>query len=264
MHDLDPAARSLARAIRKLPILYHDDALVAVDKPPGLLVVPDRVDAEAPTLRHEFTKRLQREAALPGDGELFVVRRLDRGTSGVVLFAKNRDAHGALSRMFAEYRVHRTYHAIVHGEVEDDSGRIDLPIGPAPKSHDRMIVRKRKGRASQTDFAVLDRFLFYTHLRLHPLTGRQHQMRVHLQALGHPVVGDGLYGVARGIFLSDIKRSYRLKPGKEERPLMGRLALHAAKIELAHPLTSQPITIEARLPRDFRATLRNLERFLRH
>jgi len=260
--DLDEAARSLARAIRRIEILYDDDQLVAVDKPPGLLVVPDRYDRGEPTLVNEMTVRLRSEGKLAGEDRLFVVHRIDRGTSGVVLFAKDKDTHKALSTMFADRQVSKTYQAIVNGELANDAGRIDLPIGLHPGDRSRMTIRKRKGRESQTDFRVFERFVFYTYLELQPATGRQHQIRVHLQAIGHPVVGDDVYGDGKGILLSELKRSYRRKSDREENPLMGRLALHAAALEFTHPGTCQPVTVEADLPKDFTATLRNLRRFL--
>lgn len=260
--DLDEAARSLARTIRRIAILYEDDHLVAVDKPPGLLVVPDRYDRGEPTLVAEMTTRLRAEGKLAEGGRLFVVHRIDRGTSGIVLFAKDEDTHRSLSTMFAERQVSKTYQALVNGELPNDAGRIDLPIGLHPGDRSRMTIRKRKGRESQTDFRVLERYVFYTYLELKPTTGRQHQIRVHLQAIGHPVVGDDRYGDGKGVLLSELKRSYRQKSDRDETPLMGRLALHATTLELAHPITGQPMTVEADLPRDFQATLRNLTRFL--
>lgn len=263
MADLDNAARALARAIRQMPILYEDAHLIAVDKPSGLPVVPERFDPHGATLRSELTARLQREGALGAEARLLVVHRIDKGTSGVVLMAKDRDTHRALCRQFAERRVHKTYQAIVHGEVANDSGRIDLPIGPAPGGRGRMVVRKRKGRQSQTDFTVVGRFVFYTHVELTPLTGRQHQIRVHLSALGHPIVGDDLYGTAKGILLSELKRSYRFKKDRPEKPIMGRLALHAGRIEFQHPHTGQTVVACGEPPKDFRHTLRSLAHFLR-
>ena len=260
--DLDEAARPLSRAIRRIAILYEDDHLVAVDKPPGLLVVPDRYDRGEPTLVAEMAGRLRTDGKLAEEGRLFVVHRIDRGTSGIVLFAKDRDTHKALSTMFADRQVSKTYQAIVNGELASDAGRIDLPIGLHPGDRSRMTIRKRKGRESQTDFRVLERFVFYSYLELQPATGRQHQIRVHLQAIGHPVVGDEVYGDGKGVLLSELKRSYRPKSDRDENPLMGRLALHAAALEFAHPGTGQPVRIEADLPKDFQATLRNLTRFL--
>ncbi len=262
-HDLNEAQRRVARTIRRMPLLFHDDHLVAVDKPSGLAVVPERFDTNAATLRGELAQRLRREGALGADGLLYVVHRIDKGTSGVVVFAKDTETHRAMSRQFAAREVKKLYHAIVNGEVPTDAGNIDLPIGLAPGGRGRMVVRKRKGRDSQTDFEVLGRFIFYTHVALRPHTGRQHQLRVHMKALGHAIVGDALYGDGKGILLSELKRSYRFKKGEDEKPLLGRLALHAQRIEFEHPHTGESVAIESDLPKDFRTTLRNLERFLR-
>lgn len=262
MRKPDESARSLSRAIRQTPILYDDDCLVAVDKASGLLTAPSHFDAPAPTLIEEMTKRLRRENRLAPQARLFVAHSLEIEESGVVLFAKDKDTHKALSEIFAERQPSRAYCAIVHGQVASDAGSIDLPIGLAPGDRSRMVVRKRKGRASRTDFAVVERFVFHTYLRLYPLTERRHQMRVHLSAVGHPVAGDDLYGDGKGIFLSELKRSYRAKPGQREAPLMGRLALHAAELRFCHPRGGQQVVIEAKPPKDFRATLRNMKRFM--
>ncbi len=259
----DDASRRLARSIRRMPILLHDEFLIAVDKPPGLPVVPERFQSQGPDLREELSRRLRREGALREDERLFVVHRIDKGASGVVLFAKDSATHRALCQQFMAREVSKSYEAIVNGLVESDSGRIDLPIGPAPGGRERMTVRKRKGRASETEFEVLGRYIFYTHLALRPRTGRQHQLRVHLQAIGHPIVADALYGDGKGILLSELKRSYRFKKDEPEKPLIARLALHARRLEFEHPHTGERIALEAPTPKDFRLALRNLGRFLR-
>lgn len=262
MRESDESTRSLSRTILRTPILYDDDSVVAVDKPAGLLTAPSHFDPPDYTLAEEMAKRLQREHRLAPQAKLLVVHQVDKGESGVVLFAKDEGTLDALSRMLAEGQVSKTYCAIAHGEIANDAGCIDLPIGLRPGDRARMAVRRRKGRASQTEFAVIERFVFYTYLRLNTLTHLRHQVRVHLSALGHPIVGDDVYGDGKGILLSDLKRTYRSKPEQREQPLVGRVALHGAQVRFPHPRTGRQVVIDAETPRDFRATLHNLRRFM--
>jgi len=244
-------------------VLYEDADLIAFDKPSGLLVIPGRFDGVRPktsTLVDEAQKRIQRSGA---DAKPFVVHRIDRDASGVVLFAKNANAHGFLCQQFGERRVTKRYLALVEGDVKDDTGVIELAITQDDRTPGKMRVTRHRGRPARTEFTVKERLGGFTLMELAPATGRTHQLRVHMQAIGHPIVADPLYGSGAGICLSTLKRGYRQKASEPERPLIGRLALHAAFLRFAHPADGHEVQIESPLPKDFTATLRNLRKHAR-
>lgn len=206
-------------------ILFENADIIAVNKPEGLASIPER-DREADNL-------LARLSAHYAD-KVFVVHRLDKEVSGVILFAKHAAAHKALNRQFSERRVRKTYLAAVHGSVPADSGTIDAPIRQFGSG--RMGVDEQRGKPSQTAFAVQERLYAATLVRLHPLTGRRHQLRVHLYAQGHPIIGDARYGD---------------KQLQQEYP---RLMLHAVEITVQSFLGDM-LTIEAPLPESFTAAV---------
>jgi 23S rRNA pseudouridine955/2504/2580 synthase/23S rRNA pseudouridine1911/1915/1917 synthase len=249
-----------------LSILYEDDDLLVIDKPAGLLVIPDRWDPSKPTVVKLARAYRQARAAAPGGGaaeasRIWVVHRLDRDTSGVLILAKSASAHAGLSRQFEQGRVRKTYLALVSSQGLRATGVIRLPIGPHPQRPSMMAVRRRHGKSAVTHYSSVERFHGYTLLNVRPQTGRSHQIRVHLQAIGHPLAIDPLYGSGQPLLLSALKPSYRPKVGEVERPLMARLTLHAQRLELVHPGHGGPLTWEAPLPKDFAAVLRNLRRY---
>ncbi|MEM6946510.1 MAG: RluA family pseudouridine synthase [Pseudomonadota bacterium] len=158
-----------------------------LDKPPGLLSVPGRGPEKADCL-------MARAEALIGS--VFAVHRLDMETSGLIVAARTRQAVARLNAAFSERRAHKTYEALVWGEVAGDSGEIDLPLIADWPNRPRQKVCPVEGKPSRTSWRVLARMAGCTRLRLHPITGRSHQLRVHLEALGHPILGDALYGAA--------------------------------------------------------------------
>jgi len=267
--DIAPSSPSAEPAVQRkkrrvaLRVLYVDDVLAVVSKPPNVLVIPGRIPTEFPTLKESAEKALA-DLEQERRGRLFVVHRIDQGTSGVVVFARTAEAHADLCRQFADRLVNKQYYALVEGEVIDDRGCIDLPIRQDPRDFRHSIPDTRRGREAITEYEVAERFSGYTWVRVFPKTGRTHQIRVHLASIGHPVVADEVYGSDRGIYLSDMKRNYKRKPGQEELPLIGRLAMHAQQIEFAHPETGSAMRIRATIPRDIKATLRNLRKFRRH
>ena len=223
-------------------VIHEDDALLVVDKPAGLPTHP-----AGRYYKHTLTSLLRERY---GAGYARNCHRLDRETSGLVVCAKTRDAEVIVKMQFERREVRKTYVALVHGAPREDAFRIDLPIvharsrGPLPN---RVEVRD-EGLPSVTDVKVLRRGERFSLVEARPLTGRQHQIRVHLAAAGHPVVGDKLYPDARA--LVDFQRD-GLTPALLARLVLPRQALHAARIELRHPTSRERVTYEAPLPGDF-------------
>ncbi|MCR4438209.1 MAG: pseudouridine synthase [bacterium] len=235
----------------QLNILFSDDAVLAVDKPPGLLTIPDRWDAARPNLLAVLRATHAGEQILP-------VHRLDEGTSGVVLFAKGKEAHRALCLQLQERAMVKVYLAIVLGEVAQN-GTIGLPLAADSRRRGHVVVRSY-GKKSQSDYQVLERFRGYTLLRVVPRTGRTHQIRAHLQAIGHQLAVDRSYGGRPALYLSELKTHYKRKQDQEERPLLSRPALHAAELHFVSP-SSGKVVVQAPLPKDFRALLHALRKY---
>jgi 23S rRNA pseudouridine955/2504/2580 synthase/23S rRNA pseudouridine1911/1915/1917 synthase len=234
-----------------LHFLYRDLECVAVDKPAPLLTLPDRFDHAQPSLIQILRKQFD---------EIFVVHRLDRETSGVILFALTAAAHRELSQMFEHRDVDKTYLALVHGELTQDEGTIDAAIREN-SSRPGSVQTHPSGKPSLTTFSVVERFRGYTLVEARPRTGRLHQIRIHFSSIGHPLAVDAMYGGQTGLYLSSIKRGYRPKPGQDEKPLIGRATLHASSISFKHPSTGAMIKIGAPLPKDFRSVLQHLRKW---
>jgi RluA family pseudouridine synthase len=251
-----------------LHIIYEDDDLLVIDKPAGLLVIPDRWDASKPTVVKLARAYLSTQVAGSGTitaetQRIWVVHRLDRDTSGVLVLAKSDRVHAALSQQFEHRTVLKTYLALVNGQDLRAEGTIRLPIGPHPQRPGMMVIQRHHGKSAVTRYTTVERFRGYTLLEVRPQTGRSHQIRVHAQAIGHPLALDPLYGANAPLLLSALKPSYRPKSGAEEKPLMTRLALHAQALVLRHPIRGETCTWVAPLPKDFAAVLRNLRRYRR-
>jgi 23S rRNA pseudouridine1911/1915/1917 synthase len=251
-----------------LNVLYEDDDLLVIDKPAGLLVIPDRWDASKPTVVKLARAYLHTCAAAAGTlaaepPRIWVVHRLDRDTSGVLILAKSARVHAALSQQFERGKVLKTYVALVIGQGIRAEGVIRLPIGPHPQRPGMMAIQRRHGKAALTRYAVVERFRGYTLLDVRPQTGRSHQIRVHLQAICYPLALAALYGSSEPLLLSALKPSYRSKAGAEEHPLMARLTLHAQALRLMHPTHGGARSWWAPLPKDFAAVLRNLRSYRR-
>ncbi len=236
----------------KVRLLHVDEAIAVVDKPAGLLTVPGR--GPDPSLLDE----LRAAPRFAGGEPLRVAHRLDRETSGVVVFARTADAQRALSEQFAAGRVEKVYLALVTGYVADD-GEIDIPIA-STRSERMRAARPGGGKDSVTRYRVLERLPGNTLLECRPTTGRTHQIRVHLAEIGHPLSVDPLYGGGSSILLSQYKSGYVPSGRKEERPLIDRLTLHAAAISFDHPGTGQRVRYESPLPKDFAVALKQLGR----
>jgi len=244
-----------------LNVLFSDERIVAVEKPANLATIPGRGETDS------LLEKLARQLGIPcrgtDDPRLRVVHRLDKGTSGVLLMARDIAAQRHLSHQFQNNQLRKEYLAIVFGKPEMDEGTIDAPLGPNPGSKDRMMVSKH-GRASRTDWKVEKRMRRFTLVRCFPKTGRTHQIRVHLRSIGLPLAVDELYnsraaGAAVGIFLSEFKRDYRPTAGQDERALISRLTLHAERLGFVHP-DGREMVIECPLPKDFRAAITQLSK----
>jgi RluA family pseudouridine synthase len=233
------------------PVIYEDDNLIAFDKPSGLLTVPDRWDKE----RENLMDWVHRELA----PNWFNVHRLDRETSGVLLCAKSKPVLDELARMFEKHEVEKDYLAIVCGGPRAETGEMNWALAPDESVPGKMRVCRR-GKPALSVFTVLKRWRAYALVRLTPRTGRTHQLRVHLAASGCPILADALYGDGRGLFLSKLKPGYKQK-ASAERPLMGRLALHAERLALRHPVTGMVFEICAPQPKEFRMAIKYLDLF---
>jgi 23S rRNA pseudouridine1911/1915/1917 synthase len=210
-----------------LRVLYEDADLVAIDKPAGM-VVHAGAGVHSGTLVNALLHRFEALSGVGGALRPGIVHRLDRFTSGILLVAKTDAAHHALAEQFSGRQVEKTYIALVHGNVKAETGRIDRPITRDPIHRTRMTARLGEGRAAWSEYRVTKRFDGFTLLEVLIGTGRTHQIRVHLSGLGHPVVGDTLYGA----------------PGKVQgMPPLGRYFLHAHRIRFHQPSTGQEITL---------------------
>ena len=236
----------------RLEILYEDEDLVAFLKPSGLLTAPDHWDKMRENLMDIVHSRWS--------PEWFNAHRLDCDTSGVILCAKNWESLKTVSKAFAEHTVQKEYVALVRWAPKEDTGTISLKIRDDPANPGRVLTHKREGRPAETHYEVITRWRGYARIHAHPATGRLHQVRVHLAAIGCPIIADRFYGNERGLFLSDIKPGYKHKD-EEERPLMGRLALHAAILSLDHPRTGVRLSIRAPLSHDFEMAIKYLDRY---
>jgi 23S rRNA pseudouridine1911/1915/1917 synthase len=245
-----------------LEILFEDDDFVAVNKPAGLATIPGRGETDS------VLEQIGRQINLPHTGtidpRIRVVHRLDKDTSGVLLFAKNLPAQRHVSEQFQNNLTAKEYLAIVAGRPQEPAGDIEAALGPHPDSSKRMTVVRHGGRPARTQWKEERRFRDYTLLRVYPKTGKTHQIRVHLKSIGLPLAIDPLYnsvaeGKTAGIFLSRFKKHYRPTKGEDERPLIARLTLHAEKLRFVHR-NGQEVEIIAPPPKDFRATLNMLQR----
>ena len=251
----------------KLDVIYEDAHIIVVDKPRGMVVHPGSGNREgtlANALVHHCAGALSDAGGLARPG---VVHRLDKDTSGLIVAAKTNEAHAKLAAEFKERRVRKIYNAIVHGHVGHDRGRIDMPIGRHETDRKRMAVRGDGGRGAVTLFRVVMRLpCAYTWLELEILTGRTHQIRVHLERIGHPVAGDPVYSRAksragcpgcpgRGLCTLEFQAQAGCAPIPAaagpacplEAPACGQL-LHSSLLEFAHPLTGERLTFRSPLP----------------
>lgn len=230
-------------------IIFQNDDFVAVNKPSGLLTIPDR-EGKEPSLKTVLKEKF---------GEIFTVHRLDRDTSGLVVFALNERMHKHLSQQFESRETEKIYNGLVLGKPAQTEGVINEPIAEHPIKKGLMTVW-RKGKESLTEYDVLESYRLYSWMRFRILTGRTHQIRVHTKHIGHPVACDALYGDGKPVLLSGIKAKFKLsQTDEEERPLLNRLALHSSQLAFKD-INGEKVSLEAPLPKDLRATLNQLKK----
>ena len=236
----------------QIPILYKDDDLIIVNKPAGLLMIPDRFNADIPSLG----RLIETQIGKP----VWIVHRLDRETSGVVCFALNAVAHRYMSMLFEDRKVSKYYCGLVNGMLVHKSGTISKAIFEHPTIKGKMVVNN-KGKASITDYEVLEQWPLYSFVRFRIHTGRTHQIRVHMQSIGHALLCDEVYGDGKPFLVSSIKRKYKLSDKDEnEKPLLNRVALHASSLSF-NKEDGTPINIEAPLPKDMQAVIKQLNKW---
>ena len=216
-----------------LAVVYEDEHLIAIDKPAGMVVHP-APGHRSGTLVNALLAHCRDLSGIGGVERPGIVHRLDKETSGLVLAAKTEAAHRALAKQFKDRKIKKVYLALVRGRMEQDRGTIDLPIARHRTHRQKMTGDKERGRDAQTAYEVVERRPGFTSLRLFPKTGRTHQIRVHLASMGHPILGDKIYGGKAG-------------PGA---PSMTRQALHAHRLELSHPISGKPLALVAPMPSD--------------
>ena len=231
-----PEAMSLEPQRIPVTIIYQDNDIIVVDKPPGLTVHPAPGHPSG-TLVNALLAMCPDLQGIAGTLRPGIVHRLDKDTSGLLVVAKNDRAMRSLQAQLSERRVHKTYLALVHGVPSPREGQIEAPIGRNPKNRKKMAIVK-DGRESTTRYKVREELRGYALLEVEPVTGRTHQIRVHLSAIGHPIVGDSVYG----------------RPS----PLLGRQFLHAWKLAFAMPLGERQVEFESPLPMDLREALESL------
>ena len=234
-------------------IVFENDSFVVINKPAGLLSIPDRFGKDI-SLKVMLLEKYD---------QIFTVHRLDRDTSGLIVFAKDEETHKSLSQQFEERSTNKIYVGFVMGNLPVSSGQIDAPITEHPGKKGTMMVHKR-GKPSFTEYKVLEDFGAYSWTQFVILTGRTHQIRVHMQSLGHPIACDPLYGDGKPVYISSLKKNYKLsRAAEEETPMLNRLALHAWKLEFADAAGNQH-AFEAPLPKDLKALLQQLRKWKGH
>ena len=230
-----PEAKPVEIVPKEIPleIVYEDEDVAVINKPKGLVVHPAPGHTDDTLVNGLLYAMGDRLSGINGEMRPGIVHRIDKDTSGLLAIAKNDLAHAVLASQLKDHTMARTYEAIVCGNLKEDSGTVDAPIGRHPTDRKKMCVTARNSRNAVTHWEVVERFPGYTHIRCHLETGRTHQIRVHMAHIGHPLTGDFLYGT-------------------EDPALIGRAALHACTLKFRHPITGLPLSFEIGLPEDMR------------
>jgi RluA family pseudouridine synthase len=230
-------------------LIYENDDFIVLNKPAGLLSIPDREGKNI-----SLKKILQDEY-----GKVFTVHRLDKDTSGLIVFAKDESLHQLLSHQFEQRQTEKIYLGLIIGSPLKEKDNIDSPIMEHPTKKGVMIIN-RKGKEALTDYEVLNAYGIFSWVRFQIHTGRTHQIRVHMKHIGHPIACDKIYGDGKAILLSSIKHNYKLSRNEEEeKPILNRLGLHAYQLRFSSS-DNNTYQFEAPIPKDLKATLQQLDK----
>ncbi len=229
-------------------IIHEDDDLVVLDKSGHVLTIEDRYDPVKKNLKSMMINRF---------GKIYVVHRLDYETSGVILFARNEKSHKNLSQQFEDRKVKKTYLALTKNP-DESTGVISAPISTHPVKHG-IYIPDEHGKQARTEYETLKTFHNYALVKLTPITGRTHQIRVHLKSMGAPLLTDKKYGMSDAFYLSQIKK-VRMGRDQTERPLINRSSLHAYLLEFTHPSENRALSFIAPLHKDMKAVVYQFEK----
>ena len=239
-----PEPKEVDIAPREIPleIVYEDDDVIVLNKPKGLVVHPAAGHQDDTLVNGLLFAKAGQLSGINGELRPGIVHRIDKDTSGLLAVAKNDLAHTVLASQLKDHSMARTYEAIVCGNFKEDSGTVDAPIGRHPSDRKKMCVIARNSKNAVTHWEVVTRYRGYTHVRCRLETGRTHQIRVHMAHIGHPILGDTVYG--------------------HKKPELGQTSqcLHAGTLSFAHPRTGLPVVVHADLPEYFRAVLEKLNK----
>ena len=230
----------IAPADIPLEIVYEDDDVLVINKPKGLVVHPAAGHQEDTLVNGLLFARADQLSGINGELRPGIIHRIDKDTSGLLAVAKNDLAHTVLASQLKDHSMARTYEAIVCGSFKEDSGTVDAPIGRHPSDRKKMCVTQRNSKSAVTHWEVVARYRGYTHVRCRLETGRTHQIRVHMASIGHPILGDTVYG--------------------HKKPELGQdsQCLHAGALCFAHPRDGRPVMVMSDLPDYFKEVLEKL------
>ncbi len=251
------------REFWEIPVLFEDEHILALDKPSHLLVSPDRYDPARANLMGLLHRDIKRGASWVGNlGSSYLANahRLDFETSGVILLAKSKPVLIKLADQFGIEKPSKVYVALVHGTPTEEEFEAAFKLSPHHAKPGLMRIDQDHGKKAKTRFRVTERFSRHSLLQCQLCTDRTHQIRVHLQRLKFPVVGNAQYG-GHPLLLSSLKPNYRFKGDEPEKPLIGRAALHAVSLEITHPVTGASIRVESPWPKDLTVAVKYLRRY---
>ena len=233
-----------------LNIIYEDDHFIVINKPAGLLSIPDRMQSE-PSLKDLLLKKY---------GSIFTVHRLDKDTSGIIIFAKNEQTHKYFSQLFEGRNIEKYYVGVVIGMPTESSGLIEAPISEHPLQKGTMCIH-RNGKPSSTSYELMEANKYFSLVSFQLHTGRTHQIRVHSKSIGHPLACDPIYGDGKPVLLSSVKKNFKLsKHEDEERPMINRLALHSYKL-IFNDENGKHFELIAEVPKQFTALMKQIKKF---
>jgi 23S rRNA pseudouridine1911/1915/1917 synthase len=238
-----------------LDIIYEDAELIVLNKPPGMLVHPARGNTHG-TLVNALAFYSDKLSSGLGEFRPGIVHRLDKGTTGVMVVARNDTAQWRIAKQFERREVNKTYLTVVHGTPELTADRINVPLGVHPRTREKCAVRPDTGKEAITFYEVAESFRGFALLKMAPRTGRTHQIRVHLSYIKHPIVADDMYG-GKLVYPWQLADA---EPAVQE-PIIDRVALHASTLEFKHPATNEMVKFQARLPQDMQNLIDTLRKY---